>query len=443
MGAARGGDAASAQLVITAGQLLGRWLRVRGVDAVYGRSLHGLPVVEVQDLSVAPLLAAAHWKVHGVAAATHDDDGVLHLRGPDGGSAGGEVRVAGWRDLLDGPAVLSGTLRLELDLGAPAADAVPPGPAPGGRWTDPEPDAVKRLGSARSPVVLAGPGVVEDRATPGLNALAAAGTLGVLNTWGAKGVLDWRSRHHWATVGLQARDFELGGLGAADLIVATGVDPREAPPERWHLAPVLDVPPGSLGPLAEQCRRPDAELSMPPLRDALAAVTRQGWAGEGAPLAPTRATLHYGHCFGTGGLVAADPGVAGYWVARTLATTDLGAVQVPATREESGFAPACVLVARLRQATRPALAVVDAPLAPAVQAVLETAGRLGVSLPLEVWDAAGPALAPDAHLERLRHLAVAERPAPVSVATDDAQLPRMVDAAGPVVAWGGIPEASP
>jgi len=31
----------------------------------------------------------------------------------------------------------------------------------------------------------------------------------------------------------------------------------------------------------------------------------------------------------------------------------------------------------------------------------------------------------------------------VSVATDDAQLPRMVDAAGPVVAWGGIPEASP
>ena len=138
-------------------------------------------------------------------------------------------------------------------------------------------------------MVLAGPGVVEDRATPGLNALAAAGTLGVLNTWGAKGVLDWRSRHHWATVGLQARDFELGGLGAADLIVATGVDPREAPPERWHLAPVLDVPPGSLGPLAEQCRRPDAELSMPPLRDALAAVTRQGWAGEGAPLAPTRA----------------------------------------------------------------------------------------------------------------------------------------------------------
>jgi hypothetical protein len=180
---------------------------------------------------------------------------------------------------------------------------------------------------------------------------------------------------------------------------------------------------------------------MPPLRAALAAVTQQGWATETEPLAPTRATLHYARCFGSGGLVAADPGVAGYWVARTVATTELGTVQVPAVRDADGFAPACVLVSRLRHAWRAALAAVDWPLRPAVRAVLETADRLGVSVPLEAWHGdGGPALSPGAHLERLRQLALAERPVPASLATDGGQLGRMIDAAGPIVAWGGLPE---
>jgi hypothetical protein len=221
------------------------------------------------------------------------------------------------------------------------------------------------------------------------------------------------------------------------------VDPREAPPERWQLGPVIAVPTASLGPLAEQCSGPDAELTMPPLRAALAAVTQQGWVVEATPLTPTRATLHYGQCLGSGGLVAADPGRAGYWVARTVATTELGTVQVPAAPDTAGFAPACALVARLRRPWRPVLAVVDGPVGPAVQAVLDAAERLGVGVPLEAWDPAGPVLTPDAHLDRLRGLTVAERPEPASVATDSEQLGRMIDVAGPVVAWGGVAEPSP
>jgi hypothetical protein len=38
----------------------------------------------------------------------------------------------------------------------------------------------------------------------------------------------------------------------------------------------------------------------------------------------------------------------------------------------------------------------------------------------------------------LRRLAVADDPVPVRVATDGHQLDRMIDVAGPVVAWGGI-----
>jgi hypothetical protein len=423
--------------LISAAELLGRWLRARGVDAVYGRPLHRLPVVDVEDIDVARLLAAAHQRVHRAPAAVHDDAGVLHLWGT-GGSLVPVTRSRDLLDALDSLPVEPVGLRLDIDLAAPVPDELPAAPPAEPGWTDPDPDQVKSLLSARSPVVLAGPGVVEARAAPALNALAAAGCLGVLNTWGAKGVLDWRSRHHWATVGLQARDFELGGLRDADVIVATGVDLLEAPSERWRVAPVLDVEPGSLATLAEQCRRPDAELTMPPLRAALAAVTQEGWANEASPLAPTRATLHYGQCFARGGLVAADPGPAGYWVARTVATTELGAVQVPAKREALGFAPACVLVARLRNRWRPAVAVVDGPPGRAVHAVLEAADRLGVSVPVELWDSSGEALGPASHLERLRRLTVAEHPPPVSVLTDPTQLDRMIDAAGPVVAWGGI-----
>ena len=62
----------------------------------------------------------------------------------------------------------------------------------------------------------------------------------MLNTWGAKGVFDWRSPHHLATAGLQAWDFERGGLADADLIITTGLDEREVLAE-WELAPVVDV----------------------------------------------------------------------------------------------------------------------------------------------------------------------------------------------------------
>ena len=117
-------------------------------------------------------------------------------------------------------------LRLDLDLDAPTDATIDVPPVDGvGRAVD---DAVvDALRAAERPMVLAGPGVVLDRAVPGLHALAAAGSLGVLNTWGAKGVFDWRSRHHLATAGLQARDFELGGVADADLVIATGIDPAE------------------------------------------------------------------------------------------------------------------------------------------------------------------------------------------------------------------------
>ncbi|HJR26258.1 MAG TPA: hypothetical protein VJ804_12355, partial [Acidimicrobiales bacterium] len=72
--------------------------------------------------------------------------------------------------------------------------------------------------------ILVGPGVVAAGAVAGLHAFADAVGCGVVNTWGAKGVLAWDDPRHFGTAGLQARDFELAGLGDVDLLVTSGLD---------------------------------------------------------------------------------------------------------------------------------------------------------------------------------------------------------------------------
>ncbi len=287
-------------------------------------------------------------------------------------------------------------------------------------------------------VLLAGPGVIRDRAVPGLHDLAVSAGIGVLNTWGAKGVFDWRSLHHWATVGLQADDFVLSELDRADLIIATGLEPAESPDHRWRLAPALTVPPAGLAPLAERWRTHHGPpATMPPLRARLAEVTQRGWRVAGSPLPPSRVTMHYAECVAAGALVAADAGDAGFWVARTLGTTRLGAVIVPPT-SAPGFAAACVAVSRLRHPGRPALAVIDRVDAEATAPIVDAAAALGVGVPVEAWDPDGERLDADAHRERLRRLVLGGLPAgdgPCTLATDPRQLSEMIGVAGPIVAW--------
>ena len=303
------------------------------------------------------------------------------------------------------------------------------------RWIPPDEDVVARVRAADRPLVLAGPGVVADGAIPGLNALASAADLGVVNTWGAKGVFDWRSRHHLATVGLQQRDAELAGVRDCDLLICVGVDDGEADPALWRVAAeVLDVPTGSLSPLAEAWSRPRRDGVMPPLRDRLAAVTQDGWAATGTPIMPSQATRTYGEIVAAGGIVAADPGVAGYWVARTLGTTRPGAVHVPAVRAAAGFAVACAIVAGRVRPDAPALAVVD-EVTPVARQLLE----LGEPVAVEVWSGDGDTLDVDAHRDRVWR--IVREGGVVRIATRGEQLDAMVEAAGPVSAWGGLPRS--
>jgi hypothetical protein len=286
-------------------------------------------------------------------------------------------------------------------------------------------------------VVLAGPRVIDEGAIQGLRAFAGEGALGVANTWGTKGVFGWDSPHHLGTCGLQARDFELLGWAGAATILTTGLT-DEVETARYALAPVVDIPPGDLADLAGLVRADNT----PPneLYPRLAATAQPGYVDDKVPLHPARAAADLGAMLPPGGLVAADPGAAGLWVARTFPTPALAPgeprrVVVPA-RREPGIATK--LASQAARAGRAAMAVTTTPLDAETRRLVDVASDEGLDLVVAAWGESGTLRHADDHAARLAAALVTTGVTivEVPVALDDTRL--LVDAAGDVVAWGGI-----
>jgi hypothetical protein len=416
-------------------------LAAAGVHTLYGSPVSGLPVITTDDL-VAPVLARAHLAVHKTFSAAVTSQGLIEIPGgteedPESLTLDASSEPARLAARIRSAARRGGvTLRFDTDPGQPSAAGVS-SVDPSDPWLGDHSGVLEQIQAAESVVVLAGPGVVTAGAVPGLHALAITLGAGVLNTWGAKGVFHWRSRHHWATIGLQEQDFRLAGIDRADLVLVSGVDEREAPREQWSGRPHIVVSPEVLSSLAESLTARPVVLEMPPLRARLAAATQAGWESAASLLAPSRVTLHYGRQLAGGGLVASDAGGAGFWVARTFGTTQLGMVSVP-PEMRPGWAAACVVVARLAAPLRPALAVVEDRIDETTAAVIEFGRSRGIHVGVEIWSPEGGRLDAEEHEKRLRELVLATADGgAATVATDPTQLDVFVDAAGPVVAWAG------
>lgn len=285
-------------------------------------------------------------------------------------------------------------------------------------------------------IVLAGPGVWAAGTTglSGLRSLAERAGIGVVNTWGLKGVFEWQSPYHLGTVGLQERDFELAGLADADLILATGLDSHEAPPDRWQLAPNAWVAPRQLDDLARRWPFPPGRPERPPLYTRLAEVVQPLYSADKVPLSPARAVADLAAVLPEGGVVFADPGLAGFWVARAFPTSVFGSVNVPAVAEP-GFA-AWNAVNAVRSG-RPAIAVTGDPFDLATDDALAYAGSSGTPLVLAVWGV-GSLESADDHRSALEDALRSGHVRIVDVPIDWSDTDVLIDAAGPIVAWGGL-----
>ncbi len=150
---------------------------------------------------------------------------------------------------------------------------------------------------------------------------AAATNVGVLNTYGAKGLFRWDSPFHLGTAGLQARDYELAGVAEADPVLAVGIEPGEEPD-----AEVVVVAPEELDGWAGRLGRADGPPGRSRLYSELAAVVGPLYELEGSPAWRAR---ELAASLPAGGLVCVDPGQTAFWIARTFPTTEPGSVYVP------------------------------------------------------------------------------------------------------------------
>jgi thiamine pyrophosphate-dependent enzyme len=424
---------------VTALELLAACLAEAGVASVFGAPLAWLTAVPALEPALASLLADVDGRMGPGPGAALLPEQLLRISSRPGGSAepvvvesAAEIPMAVSRAAARaaGPVPDTAALQLDFDLAAPAPTGLAPARLEPGPVLDPP--ALPEKGRV---VVLAGPGVVRAAAVDALRDLAAVAGLGVVNTWGAKGIFDWRSDHHLGTAGLQERDFELCGFADVDLIVAAGLDPAESRRDRWALAPAVEVGPGELAVLAD--RAPSS--SMPAigrteLYGRLAAVVQPLYRSGDFPLSPGRAVADLAAGVAEGGFVAADPGPAGLWVGRAFPTSALGSVLVPATVAE-GAATAAALVAKLRQPDRRVVAVTTAPLDDTTRALVAEAERLGAGLVVEAWGEEGELGGVDEHAEALALGLASERPTVLRVPVDWSHTDRLIDVAGPVVAW--------
>ncbi len=396
--------------VRTVADLLEERLRQLGVMRVYGAPLGGLRHVPVDDVDLAVLLADADGRIghhdgSGRLGAALLEGPVLHLSSQPGGRVPIQT-VQSAEQLLDALAdppgmVLPGVVALHLDLDLDT-------PVPADLVAAPVPTRVPVMTldptmAGLHVVAVVGPGVVRAAALDGLTDMARKGGIGIVNTWGAKGVERWDSPFHFGTAGLQERDFELAGLATADVVITSGLDPDESPVEALGSWVVQDVPPAQLGALLHRWPASRTPPERPPLYDTLAAVVTPMYESDQVPLTAPRAALHLSGALPDGGIVVADPGRAGFWIARTFPTSFPGSVCVPATGE-SGFAAAAALVCRLEE--RPCLAVSDQVggtdgLDDTSAAVLELAESLELGVALQLWGPEGSLASSTAHVELL------------------------------------------
>jgi acetolactate synthase I/II/III large subunit len=94
--------------------------------------------------------------------------------------------------------------------------------------------AAEVLEAAKSPVVLAGPGVARDGAMDALVRFSERLNLPVATTFLGKGVFPDDHPNALGTIGFMVRDYANFGFDKADVVVAVGYDLVEYAPERWN-----------------------------------------------------------------------------------------------------------------------------------------------------------------------------------------------------------------
>jgi acetolactate synthase-1/2/3 large subunit len=91
-----------------------------------------------------------------------------------------------------------------------------------------------RIQQAKRPVIIAGNGCVRTRTSEQLSRFCEITGIGVLNTFMAKGCVDFIKPYSLFTIGLGSKDIVTCAVDAADLVITIGLDMVEYHPNLWN-----------------------------------------------------------------------------------------------------------------------------------------------------------------------------------------------------------------
>lgn len=275
--------------------------------------------------------------------------------------------------------------------------------------------ALALIKRSSNPIVIAGNGVIRAGASRELALFARKLRLPVACTFMAMGALDSREELFISTVGLQTRDYISCGLERADLIIAVGYDPVEFSPRYWkgpqtrQAKPVIHISPvpaevdisynllelsGDIGKtLVALAQKADFKRARPEYFLGLKRLSDEAFSSAPdparRPLKPLAVIRELRAAMGGHDLLISDVGAHKIWIARFFKAHAPETVLMSNGLSSMGFALPAAIAARLARPERNVVAAVGDGGFLMSAAELETAGRLGLSFTVLVFNDSG------------------------------------------------------
>src|SRR5262245_45376718 len=95
-------------------------------------------------------------------------------------------------------------------------------------------EAARIISDAKCPLIMAGNGVIRQRACDSLQSFAEVMRIPVATTFMAKGAIPFSSEYALGAVGLKSRDLISFAFERADVVICVGYDMVEYHPEQWN-----------------------------------------------------------------------------------------------------------------------------------------------------------------------------------------------------------------
>ncbi len=268
--------------------------------------------------------------------------------------------------------------------------------------------AAKLISEAKSPMILAGNGVIRAGASKQLADFAEHLNIPVANTFMAKGVVPFRHPTALGSAGLQSQDYVNVGFDRADVIICVGYDLVEYHPYLWH--PTCDrkiihidmssaevdqaypIECGVVGDLKHSLVR-IASIAKPhdghllrPLRDALIEEMNAHADDDACPVKPQKVIWDLRTAMDLEDIVICDVGSHKMWMARMFRCEHPNTCIISNGFASMGIAVPGAIAAKLVNPQRAVVAVTgDAGFMMNSQEI-ETAMRMSVPIVILIWN---------------------------------------------------------